>query len=380
MSSLRAVLAVTLLTLSGCGVAPRSSSQVTEAWNFDNDPLRLGDGYERQLAKLSTKASLKWAPWSDSYWPNVSGGIAFRWHSPDLDGFKYKSPDAAAVAKMSLADLSKLSPAEKYSVFVGDYKYGLVASERVRTNPNDPGWEGICHGWAPASLFYEEPKPVLVTNAAGLKIPFGSGDIKALLDYYVGVYSIAPSKMLGSRCNVDLSAHPDLTNLPECRDVNAGSFHVVLTNFIGKRHQGFIADITRDAEVWNQPVYGYESRITGKHGPSPGAGPGTVSEVEVETTMSYAAEIMANWNAVVGTDQSVVPIVIYNYRLELNQKGEIIGGEWEGWARPDFLWTQEKLPFLGDFLKLNDIYRASIAHGPVLRDPTAPTPAPPTGP
>ena len=48
---------------------------------------------------------------------------------------------------------------------------------------------------------------------------------------------------------------------PECEDTNPGAFHVVLTNFIGRLNRSFIIDKTRDLEVWNQPVYSYESKI-----------------------------------------------------------------------------------------------------------------------
>src|SRR5262249_30048313 len=45
-----------------------------------------------------------------------------------------------------------------------------------------------------------------------------------------------------------------------CRDMNPGSWHVLVTNLMGMRHQGFVLDQTYDDQVWNQPAYGY--RIT----------------------------------------------------------------------------------------------------------------------
>ncbi len=41
---------------------------------------------------------------------------------------------------------------------------------------------------APASMYYEQPDPFVITNKDGIQIPFGSSDIKALLIYFVAEY------------------------------------------------------------------------------------------------------------------------------------------------------------------------------------------------
>ena len=46
----------------------------------------------------------------------------------------------------------------------------------------------------------------------------------------------------------------------ECKDTNPGTYHVILTNYLGLRGQAFAEDRTFDYEVWNQPIRGY--RIT----------------------------------------------------------------------------------------------------------------------
>ena len=40
---------------------------------------------------------------------------------------------------------------------------------------------------------------------------------------------------------------------------------------------------------------------------------------------------------------------VYDYKLELNSKGEIIGGDWISEGRPDFIWLQ-KAPSSKEFL------------------------------
>ena len=36
---------------------------------------------------------------------------------------------------------------------------------------------------------------------------------------------------------------------------------------------------------------------------------------------------------------------VYSYRVELDQSGAIVGGEWLNEMRPDFLWTMDKPEF-----------------------------------
>ena len=39
-----------------------------------------------------------------------------------------------------------------------------------------------------------------------------------------------------------------------CEGVNAGALHILLANMVGIRKEGFIADVTRDREVWNHQL------------------------------------------------------------------------------------------------------------------------------
>ena len=57
---------------------------------------------------------------------------------------------------------------------------------KFENRPTTPAWQVYCHGWTAASIAFEEPAPILVTNPDGLRIPFGSSDIKALLTYLQG--------------------------------------------------------------------------------------------------------------------------------------------------------------------------------------------------
>lgn len=52
-------------------------------------------------------------------------------------------------------------------------------------------WLTICLQWAPASMFFKQPNPVTITSPDGIKVPFGSSDVKALLIYFTGTYDEA---------------------------------------------------------------------------------------------------------------------------------------------------------------------------------------------
>ena len=143
--------------------------------------------------------------------------------------------------------------------------------------------------------------------------------------------------------------------------MNAGAFHVVLANQIGRFGRAFVADVTRDAQVWNQPVHSYSTTLVGTQGVSTGAAFGTVQEVIVDTVMGYTVEINPQWQATNGTASHQDSAKSYRYKLELNAYGQIIGGEWLTAERPDFLWMQDHANFAGYYTNLGPLYNASIA-------------------
>lgn len=345
------------LTSTACGRNDRfasSGSRLAGEWNKANDPINMAEGYVVKFSELPLSGELDKKPWSDSYWPSVEGGISARWQG----GGPVFRPGAWMLRRMPAAKLARMSPAEKYDVFIGNYNYETQKQERSRTSQSRLRWEGICHGWAPASMLFEEPQPVTLRGANGVEVPFGSSDIKALLSFYQGQVAEAPTRFLGERCNENLSRNPGAASSDECRDTNAGAFHVVMANMIGLRRQGFVVDKTRGDQVWNQPVWHYETEVESEGGPSEGAAPGTVREITVTSHVTWGVEVRPHWDAL--GDESPSHTARYQYRLELNAAGEIIGGEWLTDDRPDFMWTQEAPEFTGYFAPLKKIYEASI--------------------
>jgi hypothetical protein len=363
--------------IHGCGRP--SGSALLEAWDNRNRPEIFDLNDQKKFADLPLSGQTP-TPWSDTYWPSNRAGIAHRWNgSWPENQFTFPLLTKDEVVQKGLKELASLSPAEKYDLYLGDFSYPLVNYERKRTSPDRAGWEGMCHGWAPASIGFDEPKPVVLESKEGLKIPFGSSDIKALLSLLQGNFYTGRTIFLGGRCNKSLDSEPDRAGDSECKDVNAGTFHLVLTNQIGINKKAFVMDVTRDFEVWNQPVFKYESKVVREQSPTEGAATGTVKEIVVETDVSYGSETMPSWEHLGHSDSNYWSQVTYQYSLELNQDGEIIGGEWLQDRRPDFLWAQDRADFSGYFSALKTIYEASVAAEPGLENPiflADPTPAP----
>ena len=344
-----------LLLVSASQAAPLD---INEGWRSVSDPLLMSSTFNRHFRHLPVVGSITDLRkfWSGDYWPSKSGSINHRWNG-DRRGFDLNSPTLAMARTMSAADLMKLAPSEKYSLLIGDYTYALKTAVEKLANPKAQDWEGICHGWAPASMNHSEPTPKIATNPDGISIPFGSSDIKALLSYYYAVeHKVPTTHQTGLRCDRDNTYEPSATG--SCNfDLNAGAFHIILTNRIGILRQGFLADLDRFREVWNFPIYAYESKVTAERKPHSQTAPGTVKVLVVETTVSYISESETNqWGPINGTDEQILGQKKFKYRLELNATGEIIGGDWASEDRPDFLWlVNPPETFLGPFEKLRTL-------------------------
>lgn len=382
------LLATLFLVMSACGkdknksdaapVAPAvgedgRTTDPREFWNPGNNPSLMGSDFDKGFFALPLSGKLDETPWTDTYWPSNRGGISARWadaaFNSDESNFGYVPPSREQVARMTKRQLALLSPAEKFDIYNGDYSYPTVQSERRRVRPTLPSWEGLCHGWAPAAVHFKEPQPVTMRNADGVEIPFGSSDVKALLTYYQGNVASNQVRTVGiaARCYESFATNPAAKVSLECRDTNAGAFHVVMANMLGKKKKGFIIDETQDAEVWNQPAYEYSSRIEGVKGPSANAAPGTVTEVVVVTRLTYTKEVRPSWEPLNGTGGFYFETKTYRYRLELDSTHQILGGEWlnenlqpsASTDRPDFLWMADKPTFNGNFSSLETIYKAA---------------------
>lgn len=356
-----------------------SSTTFASRWNKMNDP-RLFNFVLKQTElirfdfyslPLAAKLQDERLGWSETFWPSNKGGIAYRWNSPNPMPFKYKLKTKAELMRMSEAELSELSPAELYDIAQGDYSYKLTKAVLASYKKEDLWWEGICHGWALAASNYPEPAKVVVTNKDGIQVPFGSSDVKGLLAMHDAFNSAGKYARVGGRCavygKVEGEAFPEDgmmpvpskedASVPDCEDVNAGTFHIVLTNMIGLYSTGIIADVDRFNDVWNQPVTSYESEVVQEISASISEiRKGIDRKIHVKTKMVYGDELefytaeeaskgtlgFVSKDPVTGTSAQTFGDKHYEYILELDNAGKIIGGEWISESRPDFIWSKTK--------------------------------------
>ena len=268
-----------------------------------------------------------------------------------------------------------------------------------RMNDKVEHWMGICHGWAPAAYVLDRPeKSVIMTAADGkTKVKFYPADIKGLATYLFAQQS-TPTKFIGGRCNTKDPQTDDATGRiidQKCFDTNPGAWHLSVVNQVGKNRESFVIDATYDYEVWNQPVHSYRyiyyDPVTGRQSTATEWKKVSrqIFEGSAQSGLRWAQGPKAfneqndkfwnfrfkkngdqiDWNHykrnmdklpyyVVGVAMEVEYVVetsprpidedkpymdatkkaTYLYDLELNEKGEIVGGEWYNNTHPDFLW------------------------------------------
>ena len=374
------------------------SAHADRSWNDANNPANLGDGYSHEFFRLPLKGSITDSNkgWSDSYWPATRGYIADRWQVPSL-AFKFKDyelPEPSALYLMSSSQLNLLSPAEKFDIIRNQLEFPLM-KRLQKANPTDADWwRGLCNGWTQASLHFDEPKPILFRSPRnGIVVPFGSSDIKALLAYYYAQIDRTSydsenkfQGYIGRACRLKDRVVFDATGA--CSDINAGAFHIALTNEMGIRHEGMAMDRDPDTQVWNQPFVGYETKILEIKTAdlSKKKTEGTVKEVKVSTTVKYVNELYSTHDPLQENDHNVAPqyqalgkgnqrygSAEYIYILELDAGDRIIGGEWtfEGDRHPDFIWkqpfnpnglAQDTLRFKEDWVLLDAIVKQATSY------------------
>jgi hypothetical protein len=328
-------------------IAPASfagQNRIQEAWEGFSAPEIFSAGFLHEMKALPLEGMIQVGPraWSGDYWPSKKGSINNRWNSPAKQGWDYYSPNRDELKRMSIEEVAMLSPSEKYDLFIGRYDYPLKNEVGGSANRNAPYWAGICNGWASAALFHNEPTPKIMTNPDGIQIPFGSSDAKALISYFYAFHSNPSVNQMGLRCFFGRF----MGGVRGCdQDLNAGAFHIVIANKLGLMREGFIVDIERFSEVWNQPVVGFKSviiqdNLIPQSSPDKLVALTAVKEIRVKTTLYYGDESDPTWEPVMGTENQKIEKKEFQYKLEIDAKGRIVGGSWESKIRPDFIWNR----------------------------------------
>ncbi len=220
-----------------------------------------------------------------------------------------------------------------------------------------PAWAGHCNGFSAANQRHpKEPSLPVVRNG----VTFDPKDVKALM---AEVHMSADYEFLGgNRCenktppSVESRIATDATIMGDCEDINPGTLHAAITNWIGRRKHVLIMDQFAGDQVWNFPLIKYQvmssqviSAEQAKQSVSAAGGatyifnPTAVKFVFLTTRLTY---VEAQKNEILGKRYTAE--MDLTYILELNSTGEIVGGEWVGASQqdhPDFLWLAlEPLP------------------------------------
>lgn len=313
-------------------------------------------------------------PWSGHYWPIYEGGIGARYgdskfpHSESFRvNYRYFQKNYLKDV-LSIQNLDRLSPAEKYDLLSGDKDWNLtkyswaVGKHYYDQTKKVETWMGICHGWAPAAFIVPEPKKSFDINLSesGKTIKIYPDDVKALISQ-LWAQADVPVSFVGGRCN-DKNPKTDERGRiisRKCFDANPASWHLVLLNLMGKEKKSFVFDATYDYEVWNQPLASYKlkyfnpnDKITTddlnsakilytdfKKDPYMKYRSKNIkSIVGVQLDLSYVVENLPY--EVDGTDANLPSVVevTYFYDLEIDENDNVIGGEWYQVAHPDMMW------------------------------------------
>ena len=394
------MLPFSLLSASACsaqtpddGNVERNNEEVgsigqREVWSPKDNPSLFTSNLERHASHLPTSGEAAQIPWAGSYWPTYQDSINYHWAGAD-----------------------SLSPSKKYEVAFGgsgvedaiSAYYGIDSRAQSRRCTEDsqcdasldescsirdgesrgrciPTWFGICHAWAPAAILLPEPKHAVVKNG----VRFDVQDIKALVSL---VHDDVGSKFVSMRCNLsagEMERDEDGRPNSACRDTNPGTLHILLTNYLGIKKQSFVEDRTFDYQVWNQPLRSYEileqTNVTAQEanrlvvastGNTPRRykfNPDAVSFLHVKTEVQYIGETAPEAGNVSSRIDHYTGHSRYDYVLELDAQGAIIGGEWVGKSKsqhPDFLWLpdeqDESATFAGGAISYANVKALAIA-------------------
>ena len=398
----------------------------SDGYDYQNSPARMAERLQYRLAELPKKGSLKTAiwkarypqakpgipvAWADSYWPTAAGSHNARWQGATVKSplekydLAFNQAAGCATQPAKVCGHGAVAAWETYYSCAGpaakwqskSYQHANQMHDGVDNNGKDgidecngsdgndgvASWWGTCHAWSPAALMEPEPQRAVTVNG----VEFTVGDIKALIQ---NTYDSTAAVMLGGRCNAQLITHDRTRSAnDECSDVNPGSLHVVLTNFLGIAQLPLIEDRTASSEVWNQPVLGYEvtkqaeisktqaNACVGATGSTWTYNTSAKKLYEVRVTVTYLAESGAS-NTPLGFERNTSQDD-YHYILELNRDGKVIGGRYctdSTNAHVDFLWSprgsnSSSNPAI-DEAKVRELIVKSVSETPAGGGTTAP--------
>ena len=252
------------LGVTNSGEEPQAIAKQGEAWDSANNPSIFASDLEYRLAALPASGEAQTVPWAGSYWPVAEDSINHKWAGAGSESAPKKYQNAfggtgledAVSAQHGIDAFTSRKVCSTQADCTGETNADGICSKRegAATGRCIPGWWGICHAWAPASIMLPEPRHAVTRNG----VTFEVQDLKALATL---VHNSTSSRFVSLRCNDTGTSALDAYGrvvANSCRDTNPGTFHLLVTNYLGLRHQAFVEDRVAGAEVWNQPLRSFQ--------------------------------------------------------------------------------------------------------------------------
>ncbi|MFH1467387.1 MAG: hypothetical protein ABIO70_23590 [Pseudomonadota bacterium] len=349
-----------------------------DRWDSTNNPDRFGGDLSLQVSDLPTAGAVDQAPWPPSYTPVY----ALEASAPDAvieaaDLWLPLSGDARAASWSDLADSVEACPvfaSSEQPAVEGPVQYWSGLSWLPQDEHEDVGddelYLGLCHAWVAASILEPEPRlPVsstrvaltatdlkalavldyttITANVAGGACSFEVGDDTLTIDEDGFIAEPMSHAHVGDGLTVDedgfivdpecytdgddtLTIDEDgFIQDPGCYDGNAGTFHVLLTNFVGLQGLSFAVDRSPFDALQLAPVLSYRQSVTA--GLDEADLEGVLDEVGWQLLDTGAASYAAVQTTVTyldPRDEGALPEQAYAYVLELDEAGAITGGTW----------------------------------------------------
>jgi hypothetical protein len=241
-----------------------------------------GSDFEWKFDELPTKGTVPdfRVPYSGYIYPDFAGGTVSALRKYDRAFHAGRNP---ATAHEQWDTTAYRKPVEHVS-------RGLFGRRISRVTMATPHWHGHCNGWAAASMRHAEPKTTVTRNG----VAFTPADIKALL--------------------AEIYIYNETENLAGFDSyLNAGTFHAIMTNWLGRASHPVAMEADPGEEKWNYPIYAY----------SISSGRISQRQVEVRMNISYAKDSRG--------EHQQSPRIKYtkpfHYVLSLDEDGKIVGGQ-----------------------------------------------------
>ncbi len=219
-----------------------------------------------------------------------------------------------------------------------------------------PSWFGHCHAKTSVTMLEVEPKSDIRFNET--TIPIAELQALLMIFHHDKKYRFIHKKCTEKNLTFDQFDRP---TLPECRDTNPGTYHIIASNYLS-HGQSFGFDNGYDYQIHNYAASKFEVKekrevsaaeaqhLVAQKIPNSSSQPSTTVETPsdgtdgtddspyVWTPAGTVAKFFYIKSQLTKNGSGAEPE--YEYVLELDAEGRIIGGEWVGStkkAHPDYL-------------------------------------------